>query len=49
MFAPLPSGSDAREIIDWFDSHPEHQVVDQKVDAAFDTLVERFGSSAAAV
>jgi nucleoside-diphosphate-sugar epimerase len=47
--AEVPYAEGAREIIDWFDSHPEHQVVDQKVDAAFDTLVERFGSSAAAV
>ncbi len=47
--AEVPYAEGAREIIGWFDSHPEHQVVDQKVDAAFDTLVERFSGRAAAV
>jgi len=32
----------ARQIIEWLDAHPERQVVDEKVDAAFDTLVARY-------
>jgi nucleoside-diphosphate-sugar epimerase len=29
----------AREIVDWYDAHPDHQVVDQALDATLDQLV----------
>jgi hypothetical protein len=41
--AKVPFAEGARQMIDWFGSHPDRQVVDKDVDAAFDTLVERFG------
>jgi nucleoside-diphosphate-sugar epimerase len=40
--ATVPFAEGARQIIDWLDAHPERQVVDEKVDAAFDTLVARY-------
>jgi nucleoside-diphosphate-sugar epimerase len=43
--ATVPFAEGARQIIDWFDAHPERRVVNEKVDAAFDTLIERYGSA----
>jgi len=39
--ATVPFAVGAREIIDWYDAHPEHQVVDDELNALFDRLVER--------
>ncbi|MDR6972690.1 NAD-dependent epimerase/dehydratase family protein [Leifsonia shinshuensis] len=33
----------AREIVAWYNAHPERQIVDAGTDAVFDVLVERFG------
>lgn len=43
--ATVPFAEGARQIIDWFDAHPERKLVDAKVEAAFATLIERFGGS----
>jgi nucleoside-diphosphate-sugar epimerase len=32
----------AREVIAWYDAHPEHQVVDAEVDVLMDRLAERY-------
>jgi nucleoside-diphosphate-sugar epimerase len=38
-FAPATRFADgAREIIDWFDANPQHQIVDGRLDALFDRL-----------
>lgn len=29
----------AREILDWYDAHPDRQVVDDEADAAFDRIL----------
>ncbi|QYN21492.1 NAD-dependent epimerase/dehydratase family protein [Amycolatopsis sp. DSM 110486] len=39
-FIPFDHG--AREIIDWYDSNPEHQVVDERMDALMDRLVDAY-------
>jgi nucleoside-diphosphate-sugar epimerase len=41
--ATVPFAEGARQIIDWFDAHPDRRTVDGKVDAAFDVLVENHG------
>jgi hypothetical protein len=33
----------AREIIDWYDANPQHQVVDERLDALFDALAASAG------
>jgi nucleoside-diphosphate-sugar epimerase len=33
----------AREIIDWYDANPQHKVVDERLDALFDTLAASAG------
>ncbi len=43
--ATVPFAEGARQMVDWFDAHPERRVVDPEVDAAFDTLIEAFGRS----
>jgi nucleoside-diphosphate-sugar epimerase len=37
--ATTPFAMGAREIIDWYDAHPEEQVVDEALNATFDKLV----------
>jgi nucleoside-diphosphate-sugar epimerase len=37
--ATTPFAVGAREIVDWYDAHPEEQVVDQALNATFDKLV----------
>lgn len=41
--AAVPFAAGARQIVDWFDAHPDRRIVDEKVDAAFDALVEHHG------
>lgn len=36
----------AREVVAWYDAHPEHQVVDPEVDAVMDRLAEHFAPRA---
>lgn len=38
----VPFSRGAREIVDWYDAHPEAQVVDPRYDALMDLLVERY-------
>ncbi len=38
----IPFHVGARQIIDWYDAHPEAQVVDPQANAVFDWLVERY-------
>lgn len=40
--ATIPFADGAREVIDWLDSHPGQQVVDETVDKAFDVLAEQY-------
>lgn len=40
--ATIPFADGAREVIDWLDSHPDQQVVDETVDKAFDVLAEQY-------
>ena len=40
--ATIPFSQGAREIVDWHDADPARQVVDERVDALLDRLVERF-------
>jgi nucleoside-diphosphate-sugar epimerase len=40
--ATIPFADGAREIIDWFDSQPAYQVVDERIDKAFDVLAEQY-------
>ena len=40
--ALIPYSEGARQTIEWMDQHPERQVVDPKVDAAFDLLAEKY-------
>ena len=42
--ATIPFARGAKEIVAFYQRHPEHQVIDPKLDAAFDRLVARFGS-----
>jgi nucleoside-diphosphate-sugar epimerase len=37
--ATIPFAAGAREIVDWYDAHPERQVVDDELNAVFDKLV----------
>lgn len=32
----------AREVVSWYDAHPEHQITDAKADAVMDWLAERY-------
>jgi len=41
--ATVPFAEGARQIIDWFDAHPDRRIVDAKIDAAFDALVQHHG------
>jgi nucleoside-diphosphate-sugar epimerase len=36
--ATVPFSQGAQEIVEWYDAHPEHQVVDERTDALFDKL-----------
>jgi len=45
--ASIPFAHGAREIVEYYEKHPSHQIVDPQMDTLFDTLVTRFGSSAA--
>ncbi|MEU6859239.1 SDR family oxidoreductase [Glycomyces sp. NPDC046736] len=38
-----PYKTGAREVISWYDAHPEAQVVDPETDALMDRLAERYG------
>ena len=40
--ATVPFAAGAREVVDWFDAHPASAVVDERLDALFDQLVERY-------
>ncbi|MCZ2827819.1 SDR family oxidoreductase [Modestobacter sp. VKM Ac-2986] len=40
--ARVPFEQGAREIVEWHDAHPEHQVVDARMDALMDRLVEAY-------
>jgi nucleoside-diphosphate-sugar epimerase len=40
--ATIPFSDGAREIIEWLDSQPSEQVVDETVDKAFDVLAEQY-------
>jgi nucleoside-diphosphate-sugar epimerase len=40
--ALIPYSEGARQTIEWIDQHPERQVVDPKVDAAFDLLADKY-------
>jgi nucleoside-diphosphate-sugar epimerase len=40
--ATIPFADGAREIVDWLDSQPDRQVVDETVDKAFDVLAEQY-------
>ena len=40
--ATVPFAAGAREIVDWYDAHPDSAVVDERLDALFDALVERY-------
>jgi nucleoside-diphosphate-sugar epimerase len=42
--ATIPWAVGAREIIEWYDAHPEHQVVDDAMNALFDKLVAAVSS-----
>ena len=35
----VPFSQGAQEIIDWYDNHPDQQVVDSSVDSLFDTMI----------
>ncbi|MND08619.1 hypothetical protein D3C83_313720 [compost metagenome] len=37
--ATVPFAMGAREIVEWYDAHPERQVVDTEVNTLFDKLV----------
>lgn len=37
--ATIPFATGAREILDWYDTHPEHQIVNTELDATFDKLI----------
>jgi nucleoside-diphosphate-sugar epimerase len=39
-FIPFEEG--AEQIIDWYDAHPEHKVIDKQMDALMDKLVEAY-------
>jgi nucleoside-diphosphate-sugar epimerase len=39
-FVPFERG--AREIVAWYDAHPEHKIVDHRMDALMDMLVDRY-------
>ena len=41
--AGIPFEQGAREIIDWYDADPARQVVDARLDATFDELVDAWG------
>lgn len=41
--ATVPFSQGAREIVEWYDAHPEHKVVDERTDALFDKLVAAAG------
>jgi nucleoside-diphosphate-sugar epimerase len=41
--ATIPYADGARQTIDWLDSQPSQQVVDETVDKAFDVLAEQYG------
>jgi nucleoside-diphosphate-sugar epimerase len=36
----------AREVIDWFDAHPDHKIAEQKMDALTDRLIEAYAPRA---
>jgi nucleoside-diphosphate-sugar epimerase len=36
----------AREVVEWLDAHPEHQVVDAEADKTMDSLAERYAPKA---
>jgi len=40
--ATVPFAAGAREIVDWYDADPARAVVDERLDALFDALVERY-------
>jgi hypothetical protein len=40
--ARTPFRQGAREVIAWYDAHPEEQVVDERLDALMDELAERW-------
>jgi TRAP-type mannitol/chloroaromatic compound transport system substrate-binding protein len=40
----IPFALGARQVLSWFDSHPDQQVVNQQLDATFDTLIAAAGT-----
>lgn len=41
--ATIPFSAGAREIVEWYDAHPERQQVDDELDATFDKLIAAAG------
>jgi nucleoside-diphosphate-sugar epimerase len=41
----IPFSTGAREIVSWYDSHPEKQVVDPYMNSLFDKLIEKMAKT----
>lgn len=41
--ATIPFSAGAREIVEWYDAHPERQKVDDDLNATFDKLIAAAG------
>jgi hypothetical protein len=39
-FIPFEEG--AQQIVDWYDAHPDHKVVDERMNALMDKLVHAY-------